>query len=352
MKYAIKIGKKWVGEEHKPFIIAEVSGNHNQSLQRALDIIDAAAKTGADAIKLQTYTADTLMVKRMDEGYVINDKKSLWHGRSMYDLYQEAHTPWEWHEALFNRCHELGLECFSSPFDETAVDFLEKLNCPCYKIASSENTDVILLRKVAATGKPVIVSTGLATLSELASTVEILKEAGCKDIILLKCTAAYPANPRDANLKTIPHLKNLFHCEIGLSDHTMGIGVAVASIAFGATLIEKHFTLARSDGGVDSAFSMEPDEFKALVTESTIAWQAIGDIHYGPAESENTKISRRSLFIVNELKKGDKLTTTNVASKRPGYGIPVKFIDQVIGMSVTKDIPYGTPLTWDLIKET
>lgn len=351
MKNTIEISGRKIGLNYEPLIVAEMSGNHNQSLERALQIVEAAADVGAHAIKLQTYLADTLTIDKKDGDFYLNDPKSLWHGLSMYELYQQAHTPWEWHRAIFERCEALGILCFSSPFDETAVDFLEGLNCPCYKIGSTENTDINLLQKVASTGKPIIISTGMATVSELGEMVSIVRNAGCNDIVLLKCTAAYPADPMDANLATIPHMKQLLDCQIGLSDHTLGIGVAIASVALGATVIEKHFTLSRDDGGVDSAFSLEPAEFSMLVKESKNAWQARGKIHYGAVGSENSSLARRSLYIVEDMEEGEILTKSNLRSIRPGYGLPVRNLDALLGMSVTKKIERGTRMSWDLVKK-
>jgi N-acetylneuraminate synthase len=350
MKNEIDIAGRKVGARCEPFVIAELSGNHNQSLERALAIIDAAAASGAHALKLQTYTADTLTIDKKDGDFYLDNPDSLWHGMSMYELYQQAYTPWEWHETLFARCKKLGLICFSSPFDVTAVDFLEALNCPCYKIGSTENTDVALLQKVAATGKPVIISTGMATVAELGDMVNIVRNAGCQDLVLLKCTAAYPADPADANLLTIPHMQELLECQIGLSDHTMGIGVAVASVALGVTVIEKHFTLSRDEGGVDAAFSMEPNEFQALISESKVAWLARGQVHYGTVDSENSSLSRRSLYIVQDMQAGDVLNPENLRSIRPGYGLPTRHLEDLLGMRVTQSIERGTRMSWDLVK--
>jgi len=350
MTHEINIVGRKIGTNHEPFVVAELSGNHNQSLERALAIIDAAAASGAHALKLQTYTADTLTIDKKDGDFYLDNPDSLWHGMSMYELYQQAYTPWEWHESLFARCKELGLICFSSPFDVTAVDFLEALNCPCYKIGSTENTDVALLQKVAATGKPVIISTGMATVAELGDMVNIVRNAGCQDLVLLKCTAAYPADPADANLLTIPHMQELLECQIGLSDHTIGIGVAVASVALGGTVIEKHFTLSRDEGGVDSAFSMEPDEFQALISESKVAWLARGQVHYGTVDSENNSLSRRSLYIVQDMQAGDVLNPENLRSIRPGYGLPTRHLEDLLGMRVTQNIERGTRMSWDLVK--
>ena len=350
MKDVIKISGRKVGLGYEPLVVAEMSGNHNQSLERALEIVESAANAGAHAIKLQTYTADTLTIDKKDGDFYLDDPKSLWHGMSMYELYEQAHTPWKWHKAIFKRANELSLLCFSSPFDETAVDFLETLDCPCYKIGSTENTDVALLRKVASTGKPIIISTGMATVTDLGEMVSILREAGCNDLVLLKCTAAYPADPAEANLLTIPHMQQLLDCQVGLSDHSMGIGVAIASVALGATVIEKHFTLSRDEGGVDSAFSMEPNEFSLLVHESKVAWQARGKIHYGKAKSENSLFARRSLYIIKDMEKGDVLTKENIRSIRPGFGLPAKHLDALLGVAVTKKIKRGTPMSWELVK--
>ena len=262
------------GKDKKPFIIAEMSGNHNQSLERALKIVEVAAKTGVNALKIQTYTPDTMTIDKNDGEFLITDKNSLWTGKSLYELYKEAYTPWEWHKPIFDKCKECGIFGFSTPFDFTAVEFLEEINVPFYKIASFENTDLPLIKKIAKTGKPIIISTGMTNVAELNDLVETAKENGCKDLVLLKCTSNYPATPDGSNLLTIPHMRKLFNCEVGLSDHTLGIGVAVASVALGATVIEKHFTLSRAEGGVDSAFSMEPAEMKQLVVETERAWQA------------------------------------------------------------------------------
>lgn len=342
-------GNRVIGSAHKPFIIAEMSGNHNQSLDKALSIVDAAAKTGADALKIQTNTPDTMTLNLNKNEFLISNKESLWHGYSLYDLYKEAHTPWEWHEAIFQRCKEHNMICFSTPFDETAVDFLESLNVPLYKIASFENTDLPLIRKVAATGKPIIISTGLASLAELDETVRTIREAGCNNFILLKCTSSYPASPKDSNIKTISHMRDLFQCQVGLSDHTLGIGAAVASVALGATVIEKHFTLSRAEGGVDAAFSLEPMEFSLLVTETERAWQSLGNICYGARENEKPSlVYRRSLYIVEDMKEGDVFSPKNVRAIRPGFGLAPKYGEKFLGKKVNQDISKGTPLNWDL----
>lgn len=347
----IEILHRKIGPSHPPFIIAEMSGNHNQSLDRALAIIEAAARAGAHAVKLQTYTADTMTLNIAEREFFINDPNSLWKGKSLYDLYKEAYTPWEWHKPIFDRCRKLGLIYLSTPFDETAVDFLEELDVPCYKIASFENVDIPLIRKVAATGKPMIISTGMATVAELDETVKATREAGCKDIILLKCTSTYPASPDNTNILTIPHMAKLFDCQVGLSDHTRGIGAAVASVALGATVIEKHFTLSRADGGVDSAFSMEPEEIHALVAETERAWQALGRVSYGPTEKEKKSlIFRRSLYIVRDMKKGNILTKENLRAIRPGLGLSPKYYDILLGKRVNRDTKRGTAVSWKLVE--
>ncbi len=344
------ISEHKIGINYSPFIIAEMSGNHNQSLERALAIVDAAAKAGAHAVKLQTYTADTMTLNINQGEFHIDDSDSLWEGNSLYKLYQEANTPWEWHEPIFERCKELGLIAFSTPFDATAVDFLESLHVPCYKIASFENTDLPLIRKVASTSKPMIVSTGMATLAELDELVRTARNAGCKDLVLLKCTSTYPATPQDTNLRTISHLRAMFGCEVGLSDHTMGLGVAVASIALGATVIEKHFTLQRADGGVDSAFSMEPEEMRALVTETERAWLGLGQISYGATNSEKSSMKyRRSLYVTRDMKEGEIFTKDTVRAIRPGFGMSPKHLELVLGRKVKRDVLRGTPITWELL---
>lgn len=345
-----RIGQREIGKNHKPFVIAEMSGNHNQSLERALAIVEAAAAAGADALKLQTYTADTMTLNIQEGDFFIADKDNMWKGNSLYTLYQEAYTPWEWHKPIFDRCAELGMLAFSTPFDETAVDFLESLDVPAYKIASFENTDIQLIRKVAATGKPMIISTGMASLAELDETVREARKYGCTNLILLKCTSTYPATPENTNILTLPHMEQLFNCPVGMSDHTMGIGVSVASIALGAVVIEKHFTLSRADGGVDSAFSMEPEEMRQLVIETERAWQSLGQISYGATEREQDSLKyRRSLYIAKDIKAGEMLTTDNIKAIRPGKGLPTKYLDQLIGRQVAKDITKGTPLTWEVI---
>ena len=347
----ILIASRIVGPNTQPFLIAEMSGNHNQSLERALEIVEAAAEAGAHAVKLQTFTAETMTLDLREGEFFINDEGSLWHGKSLFDLYQEACTPWEWHKPIFERCRDLGIVCFSTPFDETAVDFLEELDTPCYKIASFENTDIPLVRKVAATSKPMIISTGMATAAEIDETVRAARAAGCRDLILLKCTSTYPATPEDTNILTIPHMRTLFHCEVGLSDHTMGLGVAVAGVALGATVIEKHFTLSRADGGVDSAFSLEPQELRALVIETERAWQALGCVNYGPTKTEKSSLQfRRSLYVAKDLKAGDIVTPDSIRIIRPGLGMPPSYIERIVGMTIQRDVGRGTAVTWDLFK--
>ncbi|MES2353794.1 MAG: pseudaminic acid synthase [Pseudomonadota bacterium] len=346
----IKIANSVIGAGHRPFIIAEMSGNHNQSLDRALAIVEAAAKAGAHALKIQTYTADTMTLNLDSGDFFISDPNSLWNGTSLYKLYQAAYTPWEWHKPIFDHARKLGMIPFSTPFDETAVDFLEELEVPFYKIASFENTDIPLIRKVAATGKPMIISTGMASREELDETVSAARKAGCKDLVLLKCTSSYPATADNTNILTIPHMRQLFGCEVGLSDHTMGIGVAVASVALGATVIEKHFTVRRADGGVDSVFSMEPQEMAALVVETERAWQALGEIRFGPTEKEKKSlVFRRSLYVTEDLKAGDVLSKDNVRAIRPGFGLAPKHLDALHGKRIGKDVKKGTPFSWDLL---
>ncbi|MDQ8031004.1 pseudaminic acid synthase [Bordetella genomosp. 1] len=347
----ITIGTRLVGPGHAPFIIAEMSGNHNQSLDRALEIVEAAARTGAHALKLQTYTADTMTLDADGDEFHIRDENSLWKGESLYNLYKQAYTPWEWHAPLFARARELGMIPFSTPFDDSAVDFLESLDVACYKIASFENTDLPLIRRVAATGKPMIISTGMASVAELDESVRAAREAGCRDLILLKCTSTYPATPENTNIATIPHMRTLFDVQVGLSDHTMGVGVSVASVALGATVIEKHFTLARADGGVDSTFSMEPAELASLVVETERAWQALGKVQYGATSAEKKSLQfRRSLYAVRDIKQGEVLNAENVRAIRPGLGLPTRHLEQVLGLPAARDIKRGTPLSWDLLK--
>ena len=350
MDQTIIIGGVTVGGNNPPFMVAEMSGNHNQSLGRALAIVEAAAGAGVHAIKLQTYTADTMTIDCESEGFVIDYPESLWHGESLYGLYEKAHTPWDWHRPIMDRCRELGILCFSTPFDGTAVDFLEELDVPAYKIASFENTDLPLIKKVAATGKPVIISTGMASLVEIDEAVDAARSAGCNDIILLKCTSSYPATPIDSNLATIPDMRERYNVQVGLSDHTLGIGAALAGVALGAIFIEKHFTLDRKDGGVDAVFSMEPSEMASLVVEVERAWQAVGRVHYGSCQREEESLKyRRSLFIVEDMKEGQILSPKNMRSIRPGFGLSPKHELSLLGRPVNRDIKKGTPLSWDMV---
>lgn len=330
-----------------PFIIAEMSGNHNGSLDRALAIVDAIAESGAHAVKLQTYTADTMTLAMSEGDFIINDPTSLWRGRNLHSLYEEAHTPWEWHKPIFDRASELGLIGFSSAFDSTSVEFLETLSVPLYKIASFENTDLPLIRTVASTGKPMIISTGLASVSEIDEAVTAAREAGCTDLTLLKTTSSYPASPESTNIMTIPHLGSLFDCRVGLSDHTLGIGVAVASVSLGASVIEKHVTLDRSDGGVDSAFSLVPEELKALVEEAKRAYQSLGRVFYGPTPQEKNSLQfRRSIYFTADLMIGSTLTHENVRVVRPGFGLSPKYLEMVLGKTLIRPAKRGEALSW------
>jgi pseudaminic acid synthase len=343
------IGNRAIGLDTRPYLIAEMSGNHNQSLDRALEIVDAAAESGADAIKLQTYTADTMTLNVRAPGFVIEDPKSLWNGRQLYELYEEAHTPWDWHGPIMERAKARGIDCFSSPFDATAVDFLETLDVPAYKIASFEMTDIPLIHKVAATGKPLIISTGMASVAEIGVSVTAAREGGAKNIILLKCTSTYPATPENSNLATIANMRDTFGCDVGLSDHTMGCGVSVASVALGARIIEKHFTLSRAEGGVDSAFSMEPQEFAMMRAECDRAAQSIGVITYGGTSAEEaSRQFRRSLYIAQDMAAGEVLNEKNLRAVRPGFGLPPVYLNMLLGKPVARDMPAGTPTSWDM----
>jgi pseudaminic acid synthase len=348
---SFKIGQRSIGTGSAPFIIAEMSGNHNQSLEVALQIVEAAAKAGAHALKLQTYTADTMTLD-LDHGeFFIKDPDSLWTGSSLYALYEKAHTPWEWHAPIFARAKALGMLAFSTPFDESAVDFLESLDVPAYKIASFENTDLPLIRRVAATGKPMIMSTGMASVAELDDSVRAARAAGCKNLVLLKCTSTYPASPVNSHLRTIPHLRELFGCEVGLSDHSMGVGVSVAAVALGATVIEKHFTLDRSAGGVDSSFSLEPAELASLVIETERAWQALGHVHYGVTDAERKSlVYRRSLYVTKDMAAGEIFSPDNIRAIRPGLGLAPKHIDAVTGRHAREPLQRGTPLGWSMVQ--
>ncbi len=346
----IRILDREIGTHVRPYLIAEMSGNHNQSLDRALSIVDAAAEAGADAIKLQTYTAETMTLDVRAPGFVIDDPGSLWKGRQLYELYEEAHTPWDWHRPIMERAARRGLHCFSTPFDDTAVDFLESLGVPAYKIASFENTDLPLIRRVARTGKPMIISTGMATAAEIDEAVRTARDAGARDIVLLKCTSTYPATPENSNVRTIPNMREAFGCEVGLSDHTMGCGVAVAAVAMGAVMVEKHFTLRRAAEGVDSAFSLEPEEFRQLRVETERAWLGLGRVSYGgSAVEEKSRVFRRTLYIARDIKAGERLSAENLRIVRPGFGLPPKFYEVVLGKRVNADVAAGTPLSWELL---
>jgi N-acetylneuraminate synthase len=346
----IRIAGREVGPHQRPYLIAEMSGNHNQSLDRALAIVEAAAKAGADAIKLQTYTADTMTLDLRAPGFVIDDADSLWAGRQLHELYREAHTPWDWHRPLMERAAALGLHAFSTPFDDSAVDFLESLGVPAYKVASFEATDLPLIRRIARTGKPMIVSTGMASAAEIDEAVRTAREAGNDQLVLLKCTSTYPATPENTHVRTIPHLRDAFGCEVGLSDHTMGCGVAAAAVALGAVLVEKHFTLRRADGGVDSAFSLEPEEFAQLRAETERAWLSLGRVTYGGTQAEEkSRAFRRSLYIARDVAEGEVLTRENLRIVRPGFGLPPKFHDVLLGKRVNRALAAGTPLAWEHI---
>ncbi|XVX19325.1 pseudaminic acid synthase [Actinomycetota bacterium] len=346
----ITIGGVPVGRDHEPFIIAEMSGNHDGSLEKALEIVRAAAEAGAHAIKLQTYTADTITIDHDGPDFRLSEDHPLWGGRRLYDLYEEAHTPWEWHQPIFDLAKELGLLAFSSPFDPSAVEFLESLEVPAYKIASSEIVDLPLIRCAAATGKPIIISTGMASVGEIAAAVEAARSVGNEQIIVLSCTANYPADPAASNLRGIPVMSDTFQVPVGLSDHTMGIGAAVASVAFGSVLVEKHVTMSREEGGVDSDFSLEPDELKALREETRTAWQALGEPKIGADASEREGLRfRRSLYVVADVKAGDPVTADNVRSIRPSLGLPPDTFSQLEGKTFRQDVARGTAMSWDLV---
>lgn len=346
----VTIANRSIGYSNRPFVIAEMSGNHNQSLKRALAIVEAAAGAGVDALKLQTYTADTMTLELDRDEFTISDPRSLWHGKSLYQLYRDAYTPWEWHEPIFRRCHELGIIAFSTPFDATAVDFLESLSVPAYKVASFENTDLPLIRRIARTGKPMIISTGMASVEELQETVDAARSAGCSELVLLKCTSSYPTLPKDSNLKTITDLIHRFEVPVGLSDHTTGTEVALVAIGLGAAVVEKHFTLSRRDGGPDAAFSLEPSEMSQLTTGVSKAWAAMGSVMYGSTDNEKRSLQfRRSLYVVTDVKAGDCLTKDNLRAIRPGFGLSPKYFDQIIGKRVTRNVAKGTPVSFEII---
>ena len=351
MSLGLSLAQRAIGSNQPPFIVAEMSGNHNQSLQRALEIVTAAAAAGAHAVKLQTYTADTITLDVSTSEFVISDESSLWKGTTLHDLYTRACTPWQWHAPIVEHARSLGVQCFSSPFDESAVDFLESLDVPAYKIASFENNHLPLIRRVAATGKPVIISTGMASVEELDEAVDAARSAGCRDLMLLKCTSTYPASPENTNVLTIPDMRARFGCEVGLSDHTMGIGTAVAAVALGASLVEKHFTLRRADGGVDSAFSMEPHELAQLVTETERAWRSIGTVSYGPTAAERGSLAfRRSLYVAEDMRAGEAFTARNLRVVRPAGGLHPRYYEELLGRRVSRDVRRGTAVDWSLLE--
>ncbi|MEP6464550.1 MAG: pseudaminic acid synthase [Frankiaceae bacterium] len=347
---SVRIGGRGVGTAYPPFVIAEMSGNHNGDLGTAKEIVRAAAEAGAGAVKLQTYTADTMTVDVDLPAFRISEGHELWGGANLYRLYEKAHTPWEWHEPLFDLARELGMLAFSAPFDASAVDFLETLDVPCHKIASSEITDLPLVRRAAETGKPVILSTGMASVGEIDAAVRAARETGNDQLVVLSCTVSYPASPADSHLRGIPLLADTFDTVVGLSDHTPGIGAAIAAVALGASVIEKHLVLSRGTGGVDSAFSLEPAELAALVRESQVGWEALGEVRIGPTKSEVEGLRfRRSLYVVADVRHGDPVTRDNVRSIRPAGGLPPDAIDVVLGRTFRSDAGKGTALTWDLV---
>lgn len=348
---SIKFGPRSVGPDSPPLVIVELSGNHGGSLDKMLQLVDAAAAAGAEMIKLQTYTADTMTIDFAEREFFISDPGSLWKGQSLYDLYKKASTPWDWHKPIFDRARAKGMQIFSTPFDATAVDFLETLNVPCYKVASFEMTDVELVKKIATTGKPVIISTGMAQESEIAETVAVARQHGIKDLILLKCTSSYPADPKDSNLNAIPLMREKFQCQIGLSDHTIGTASAIASVALGATVIEKHFNISRDDGAVDADFSATPQELTTLIADAVAAWQSMGQAKIGPSEAEKKSlVFRRSLYVVEDIQPGDAFTPKNVRAIRPGYGLPIKHLSEIIGKKAKSFVARGTPVNWDIVQ--
>ncbi len=347
MTKTIKVSSRSIGAGAPVFVIAELSGNHRQALTEARELVHAAHESGADAVKLQTYTADTLTIACDNEYFRIGGG-TAWDGRTLYDLYQEASTPWEWHESLAELATSLGMVWFSTPFDRTAVDFLERLDVPCYKIASFELVDIPLLRDIAERGRPVIASTGMASLGEIDEAVRTLRCGGVEELALLKCTSAYPAPMEAANLRTIPHLSKAFDVVAGLSDHTLGIAAPVTAVALGASIIEKHLTLERARGGPDAAFSLEPAEFGEMVENVRAAAAALGEVRYGcQSHEEPSRVFRRSLFVVQPVRQGERFTHDNVRSIRPGHGLPPRELERVVGRRAARDLERGTPLSWD-----
>ena len=348
MESHLVINGRSVRSGHPVYIIAELSANHHQDFDQAVEMIAAAKEAGADAVKLQTYTPDTMTIDCDNEYFRI--KGTIWEGKNLYDLYGEAYTPWDWQAKLKEIAEDLGLDLFSTPFDASAVDFLEQMGVPAHKVASFEIVDLPLLRNIAKTGKPIIMSTGMATLAEIDEAVQTILDAGGTQLALLKCTSAYPALPEEMNLRTIPHLAEAFDVPVGLSDHTLGIAVPVAAVALGACIVEKHFTLSRADGGPDSAFSLEPHEFEAMVEAVRVAEKALGVVHYGVSEAEaKSRVFRRSLFVVKDMKVGEEFTEENVRSIRPGYGLHTRHLNEILGQHASQDIRRGTQLSWSLI---
>ncbi|GAB3578476.1 pseudaminic acid synthase [Calidifontibacter terrae] len=347
---SIRIAGREIGPDHEPYIIAEMSGNHDGSLDKALDIVRMAAESGAHAIKLQTYKPETITIKSDAPDFRLSAGHELWGGRTLWDLYEEAHTPWEWHKPIFELAAELGITCFSSPFDPTAIDLLEDLNTPAYKIASSEIVDLPLIRLAASKGKPIIISTGMASVGEIFAAVQAARSTGNEQIVVLACTANYPADPSESNLRGIPVMGNTFGTLIGYSDHTMGIGAAITAVALGACVVEKHVTLSRADGGVDSAFSSEPEELRMLVEQTKVGWQCLGQPRIGARQQEKEGLRfRRSLYVVEDVVAGDPVTAANVRSIRPANGLSPDEFARVEGRTFKHDTPQGTPLSWDLI---
>lgn len=346
----MKIGKHTISSITDPLIIAEVSGNHNGSLDIALKLVDAAAQAGIKVIKLQTYTPDTITMNHDGKEFLIEDRKSLWFGRTLYNLYKEAYTPWEWQKEIFLYASRMGVQCFSSVFDESSVDFLESIECPAYKIASQECVHIPLIEYVAQTGKPIVISTGMASLGEIETAINAFSRKSSAAYSIMKCTSQYPADPRNSNVLTVPYMKKIFGCEVGLSDHTLGVGASLAAIAHGATFIEKHITLSRKDGGVDGAFSLEPNEFKMLNDEASRVKLSLGKVRFGPVEDEIASLQgRRSIYAVADIKAGEKFTKDNIQVIRPSGGIEPKSYRLILGKSAISDIKRGTPLNWDLM---